>query len=140
MTADRQLRFDAAAFDRLFPFHLVLDRDLAITQAGPALVRIMPALAGSRTFGDHFSLRRPSNVAVDFEALARENQTIFLLAARQPPELVLKGQITALAGGDALAFLGTPWITNLDQLSRLGLTVADFAIHDSIADLLVLIQ
>jgi two-component system cell cycle sensor histidine kinase PleC len=44
------------------------------------------------------------------------------------------------AGSDTLAFLGSPWITSLDQLPRLGLTVSDFAIHDSIADFLFLIQ
>jgi signal transduction histidine kinase len=140
MTDDTPLRFDPAALDRLFPFHLIFDRDLRITRAGSALLRVMPALTPPTPFADHFMVRRPTTVAVAFEALGRENQTIFMLAAHAPSELVLKGQMAMLAGGDALAFLGTPWITNLDQLTRLGLTVTDFAIHDSVSDLLVLIQ
>ncbi len=134
------MQIDSASFDRLFPFHLVLDRSLMITRAGPALRRIMPTLAPPSPFGDHFTIRRPSSVAVTFDALGRENQMVFMLDAREPPELVLKGQMVALGDGRTLAFLGTPWITSLDQLTALGVTVSDFAVHDSIPDYLVLIQ
>jgi len=140
MTDREPLRFDAAAFERLFPFYVVLDRDLTITRIGPVLARIMPDLVPPTPLSRHFEMRRPSIVASEFDALSAATQTIFLLAARQPAELVLKGQMAPLAGGEELAFLGSPWITSLDQLPRLGLTVADFAIHDSINDFLVLIQ
>jgi len=140
MSEREPLRFDAAAFERLFPFYLVLDRNLTITRVGPVLARIMPALVSPAPLGHHFEVRRPAIVTVGFESLAAETRTIFLLGAKRPAELVLKGQIAPLAGGDELAFLGSPWITSLDQLPRLGLTVADFAIHDSINDFLVLIQ
>jgi signal transduction histidine kinase len=139
MRAKGLLRFDPPAFDRLFPFHLVVDRGLAVTRVGPVLSRIMPALAPPTAFTEHFTIRRPS-VELEFDALGREGHTIFLLAAHQPQELVLKGQMVLQSDGDALAFLGTPWITSLDQLPRFGLTISDFAIHDSIADFLVLIQ
>jgi signal transduction histidine kinase len=128
---------DAAALHRLFPFHLVLDRALQVRQAGPVLRRILPALAAPVRFPDHFAVRRPA-LALDFESLA-ESSAIFLIEARARPELVLKGQILP-CDADALVFVGSPWVTDLVALSRLGLTVSDFAIHDSIADFLVLIQ
>ena len=51
-----------------------------------------------------------------------------------------KGQMVYLEAADAFGFFGSPWITRLDQLERLSLTVSDFAIHDSVTDFLVLIH
>jgi signal transduction histidine kinase len=129
---------DAAALHRLFPFHIVLDRALQVRQAGPVLRRVLPALASPVSFPDHFTVRRPA-LALNFDSLAEATPTIFLIEARARPELVLKGQFVPCDGG-GLAFVGSPWVTDLLALSRLGLTVSDFAIHDSIADFLVLIQ
>jgi signal transduction histidine kinase len=135
---------DAATFDRLFPFHLAIDRRLRITRAGPVLRRVVPSLTIGAPLPEHFTVRRPA-ILLDFEALRRETETIFLLAAHAPADLVLKGQIVPMSGSktgaeEELGFLGTPWITSLDALPRLGLTVSDFALHDAIADFLVLVQ
>jgi signal transduction histidine kinase len=129
---------DAATFDRLFPFHLAIDRRLRIARAGPVLRRVVPSLTIGAPLPEHFAVRRPA-ILLDFEALRRETETIFLLAAHALPDLVLKGQIVPMAE-DRLGFLGTPWITSLDALPRLGLTVSDFALHDAVADFLVLVQ
>jgi signal transduction histidine kinase len=140
MTDRAPIRFEPAAFDRLFPFHLILDRRLAIIRVGPMLRRVMPDLVPPAALTEHFALRRPSLVSVDFDTFRGETETIFLLAAHHPAELVLRGQMAPLAEGESLAFLGSPWVTTLDQLSSLALTVSDFAIHDPTADLLFLIQ
>ena len=139
-TASRDYHFDTRTFDRLFPFHLVIERHLAVTRVGPVLRRILPDLELPAPFDAHFVVRRPDTLELSFAALAAEPERIYLIAARTASELVLKGQIVPLEGSEALAFLGSPWITNFDQLGRLGLTASDFAAHDSITDLLVLIQ
>jgi signal transduction histidine kinase len=140
MTAPESLSFEQPRFDRLFPFHLVVDRNLTVQRAGPVLARIMADLVPPTPFQAHFTVRRPSLLALDFESLAAESDTIFLLDARAPAGLVLKGQMMPLSGGQALAFLGSPWIISLDQLREFSLTVSDFAVHESIADFLVLLQ
>jgi signal transduction histidine kinase len=132
-------QLDAEIADRLFPFHLVIDRQLTVRHAGPVVRRIIPRLSPGARFTNHFTVRRPL-VPLEFDALARETETIVLLAAHDPAELTLKGQFFRLADGDTLAFFGSPWITSLDALQRLGLTVSDFAVHDSILDYLVVIQ
>ena len=133
------LGLDAEALGRLFPFHLVLDRQLAIRSAGAVLQRVLPALAPPAAFSDHFTLRRPQ-LALDFATLAAHTRTIFLLAARAAPDLILKGEMIPVHEGAALAFIGTPWITDLTALPRLKLTASDFPVHDSVSDFLVLIQ
>ncbi|EFK96018.1 hypothetical protein LDC_1963, partial [sediment metagenome] len=37
-------------------------------------------------------------------------------------------------------FVGSPWLSHPDQLAKFGLNVGDFAIHDSLADLLMMAQ
>ena len=108
------------------------------SQAGFVLRRVLPALASRVNFTDHFAVRRPA-LALDFDSLAIAAPTIFLIEARARPELVLKGQIVP---GDesTMVFVGSPWVTDLQTLTRLGLTISDFAIHDSITDFLVHIQ
>jgi signal transduction histidine kinase len=138
--ARRDYRFDSSTFDRLFPFHLVIARDLRLTRSGPVLRRLLPDLVLPAPVFDHFAIRRPQLAHLDFESLAAEPERIYVVAALPPSELMLKGQMVPLEGGEALAFLGSPWITSLDQLGRLGLTASDFAVHDSLTDLLVLIQ
>jgi len=53
-------------------------------------------------------------------------------------ELVLRGELTG--DGELLWFLGSPWVTDLAELAPLGLTLADFAAHDPVTDLLLLVQ
>jgi signal transduction histidine kinase len=138
--ASRDYRFDTCTFDRLFPFHLVIERDLQLTRSGPVVRRLLPDLVLPTPFFGHFSIRRPLVMRLDFDSLLAEPERIYLISARPPSELALKGQMVPLEGSDALAFLASPWITDLDQLGRLGLTASDFAAQDSITDLLVLIQ
>src|SRR4051794_40365625 len=119
--ASRDYRFDTGTFDRLFPFHLVIERGLELTRTGPVLRRLLPDLVVPTPFFAHFAVRRPQITHLDFESLLSEPERIYLIAALPPSELVLKGQMVPLDGSDALAFLGSPWITGLDQLGRLGL-------------------
>jgi signal transduction histidine kinase len=58
--------------------------------------------------------------------------------------LQLRGQVIALAAAGAkpakLVFIGSPWVTNLGTISNLGLTLADFAVHDPIAEFALLLR
>jgi serine phosphatase RsbU (regulator of sigma subunit) len=53
--------------------------------------------------------------------------------------LKLKGQMLPL-GDDAIMFLGSPWITQLDELATHELQLSDFAVHDQVVDCMFLIQ
>jgi signal transduction histidine kinase len=136
---DATLSLDAAALDRVFPFHLALDRAVRVSRAGPVLRRLVPALAPGDAFAQHFALRRPG-IAAEFDALAQHEEAIFLIAAQHRPALVLRGQMIALAAQDLVLFLGSPLLTHLDAMVELGLTVRDFALHDPAADFLIMLQ
>jgi len=127
----------AAAFDRLFPFHLVLDRDCCLQQVGQALAGLLPADALGRPLEDLFEVKRPRLPRVDFPTLAARQQSLVFLRARHS-SLQLKGQVLAEAA--VLVFVGSPWVTELAELRPLGLHLQDFALHDPVSDYLVLLQ
>jgi signal transduction histidine kinase len=128
----------AEEFARVFPFHLAFGPDLRIVQVGAALGRVYPRVGCGEHLGEHFRIKRPC-VAATFEAICRHSRALFIL---QPLAggLILKGQMLPIADARLVAFLCSPWITNMEQLSGAGLSLADFAVHDLIADLLLLLQ
>ncbi len=125
------------AFDHLFPFHLVWNRALEIVQAGNTLRRLYPTMVG-RTLGQVFTVRRPA-ITLSYEALCDHCNTVVLLEAIENG-MHLKGQLLLIADDDALAFLGSPWITEISAIAPLTLSLTDFALHDPISDYLLLLQ
>ena len=126
-------------FGAAFPFHLVLDRAARVLQVGASLGRALPTLARGDEFSAHFQIKSPA-VSPTTEAILEARGELFQLQARDRETLVLRAQVVPLAAHDAVAFLGSPWVTDLHALLWLGLSLADFALHDPVCDYLLLLQ
>jgi PAS domain S-box-containing protein len=121
----------------LFPFHLVFDSSLSISQVGPVLARICANISVGKRLPDHFRLLRP--------ALPWSEQTInrrggLFILEHIETRLSLRGEIRRLPTQGAYLFIGTPWITDLAELQRRGLSISDFPAHEPISDYLFLLQ
>lgn len=157
------------AFGLAFPFHLVLNQQLKIIQAGHALQRLYPQVLG-KFLGEIFHVRRPV-LALTFDALYTHQTSIFLLEARQN-QMCLKGQMLPIEDEEkqpdeagvgfgavtshrvplaqfkqrsahratVITFLCSPWITDIVDIEPFGLSLSDFAIHDPVSDYLLLLQ
>ncbi|WP_413172277.1 response regulator [Anabaena azotica] len=134
-------------FAALFPFHLVIDRDMKILQAGGVLQRILePVVIVDSYLEEHFCITRP-NCPVSFAAISQQvrspkagvSPSLFLLQSHHK-EMQLKGQMVYLEASDHLLFLGSPWITDIGDLKKLDLKLDDFPLYDSVADYLFLLQ
>jgi signal transduction histidine kinase len=121
-----------------FPFHFGIDRDLRFQQATPRLGELCPEAREGGLFTDAFRIERPS-IELTFDAIKARSELVFMLRSRSR-ELALRGQILHEPGPDLLLFLGSPWVTDLQQLGALDLTLADFPAHAAHGDLLMLIQ
>jgi signal transduction histidine kinase/CheY-like chemotaxis protein len=123
---------------KLFPFHLAFGRDLRVVAAGPALVKVAGAPLVGEFLPDVVQPKRPL-LAQTFAAWegARERLVIADLLSKR---LLLRGQVVDLEEGQTLALLCSPWLTELAELERLGLTFQDFPLHDPINDYLLLLQ
>ncbi|MBN3910278.1 MAG: response regulator [Nostoc sp. NMS1] len=135
----RQFSLSADQFAALFPFHLVIDREMKIVQAGEVLQRILePINILNSSLEEHFRINRP-NCLVSFEAICQQTRSLFLLQSHHK-EMQLKGQIVYLEDGNHLVFLGSPWITDITALKKLELSINDFPLYDSVSDYLFLLQ
>lgn len=123
--------------DRTFPFHVVFDRDGRVLQVGPVLARLCPKLAGG-AIADTLQIVRPEPMPFELDRILLHPRTVFVIQLLDG-SLKLKGQMLPLDGG-TIMFLGSPWITQLNDLGTLGLQLGDFAVHDQVVDCMFLIQ
>jgi PAS domain S-box-containing protein len=127
-------------FGALFPFHLVIDRDLRLCSIGDSLSRLLRENRPD-VLGATIRVVRPRS-ATSFEALAENLAQLFILVASLPggSELRLRGQMMLIEGGERIIFVGSPWLESAARLKEFGLTLRDFALHDATADLIHLLQ
>jgi PAS domain S-box-containing protein len=125
-------------FKAAFPFHLAVDRGLRVVQMGEALGRTCGEIGLGDELGAHFTLRRP-DIAFEFEAMRGNVRFLFILESRAR-RMTLRGQMVYVEEKDALLFLCSPWVTTAEELRELGLGLNDFALHDPVGDLLMVIQ
>jgi class 3 adenylate cyclase len=126
-----------AQLSKLHPFHLVIDSDMFIVQAGTALRKIIPTLIGKK-FYHHFELRRP-RLKLSFDDIREAKDAAFLVACKNM-QIDLKGQVLLDEHRKLLFFVGAPVIENSGLLRRHHLTLSDFPMADSSIDILMLQQ
>jgi signal transduction histidine kinase len=125
-------------FSTLFPFHLLINRDLIVTQVGPILNRVFPyILTENSRLQEHFRIRQP-DVVMKFDAIRSHPTEIFLLSSRHNG-VKLKGQMVNI-DRDTLLFLGSPVIRDVTKIDRLGLKLDDFLTHDPTNHLLLRLE
>ena len=125
-----------------FPFHLVFDADLRIVRVGRGIERICPQAVPGVELMEVARVVRPKGLKDHAAILARSSQLFVLQLVHNG--LQLRGQVLQLpesvAHAGCLAFVGSPWVTDLKTLEGLGLTLADFAIHDPVTEFVLLLQ
>ena len=129
----------AGLLDAAFPFHLVLDGELRIRQAGRSLRRLFPDLADGTPLATLFEVAVP-RVPAGFAAYAALPRELFLLQGRADAGLTLRGQMLHDDAAGVLIFAGSPWVNDTSAFAGLGLTLGDLAVSDPAVDYAVLLQ
>ena len=114
------------ALDTIFPFYLVLDRDLQIIHVGNGLHRLVPQFEADRPLLDFFTVKAPL-LDLTFEQIAANVDLPFVLHSHING-LVLQGQMVFSQRRDTLYFFGSPWLEDPAAATDLGLSAADFAL------------
>ncbi|MEL7296821.1 MAG: EAL domain-containing protein [Pseudomonadota bacterium] len=114
---------------QLFPFHVRLDQQLRIMDAGVSARKLLPNLVVGRPFTDYAKLISP-RIKLDRSKLLRHLQTTFLVELNDSA-IRLRGQLYLSDGDQALWFLCSPWLEDPQQLAVHGLKETDFAPHES---------
>ncbi|XP_073670518.1 guanylate cyclase soluble subunit beta-1 isoform X3 [Paramisgurnus dabryanus] len=152
----QETRISPYTFCKAFPFHLMFDKDLMLTQCGNAIFRVLPQLQpGICNLSSVFSLVRP-HIDFSFHGILSHINTVFVLRSKEgllnvetaenEDELTgteisclrLKGQMISLPETENILFLCSPSVMNLDDLTRRGLYLSDIPLHDATRDLVLL--
>jgi PAS domain S-box-containing protein len=121
-----------------FPFHFAFDPTFTLCQIGSSLALLCPGITEGSSLFEYFKLERPILLA-DFESIIKQDNQLFVLQAINL-DVKLRGQMIYIPEANTMLFLGSPWLTEPEQIGRLGLTLSHFALHDASIDLLQFMQ
>ncbi|ENN82069.1 hypothetical protein YQE_01553, partial [Dendroctonus ponderosae] len=126
-------KVSASTFCRVFPFHIIFDRNLQIVQTGSTVARVIPKVIEDECLvTDILDPIRP-HLELTFENILSHINTIYVLKTKHgvmqvdaPPEyrfLRLKGQML--------------YVSERDLVVR-GLYISDIPLHDATRDLVLM--
>ncbi len=132
------LNISTEVFDTVFPFHVAFDANLMFRHWGRVIKRICPQVETGRELSELFEIRTPVGVKTFADIASHLNQ-LFVLKDRHS-ELLLRGQMVFSRKKDLLVFLCSPWLSDPGAISKHGLSINDFALHDPVVDLMHVLQ
>ena len=139
--ADLVFSFDEKKFNKLFPFYLLIDKDSNIISCGKSIRKLFtPKKYGN--FFHCFRLIRPKLGPSEFESVSDLDKLVdqlVIISHYNFPDIAIRGQFEEF-GHEVYLFVGTPWFDSVEKMGEKNLILNDFAIHDSVIDLLHIIQ
>ncbi|XP_055681218.1 guanylate cyclase soluble subunit beta-1 [Lutzomyia longipalpis] len=133
-----------STFCRVFPFHIMFDRQMRIVQAGRSVSRVIPRVSEENCpLLEILEAVRP-HLDMTFENVLAHINTIYVLKTKQGAMLEherylrLKGQMLYIPESDLILFQCYPSVMNLDDLTKKGLFISDVPLHDATRDLVLL--
>jgi len=134
-----QLCLGKEKLEFLFPFYFQYDFNLKIFSAGKSLQKIIPDVVG-KNFNDLFSFKRPNLVEHDVRNISQLTNQVIILECSQCNGLLFRGQFMYYEETNSYLFFGSPWLTDVDDLKKHNLIINDFAIHNTIIDMMQIIK
>jgi len=129
---------DDAVMDDLFPFFILIQRNMKIVRVGPSITKLGLCKIGDSFFND-FTVERPRDTT-NFEEIIRQHSALFILEVHKKIGFKFRGQMYYDATNDQIFFLGSPLLKSFDDLKEMKLTLTDFALHDNINQFLFSMQ
>lgn len=136
MSEQQHILFQYSELSRFFPFYLLLHSDTTIESCGQTMTKLLPGIQPGALFSDDWTVIRPRVDPLMPDLLHFLIGKLVVIAHAHRPDLKFKGQFERLASSSMYCFVGTPWFNDTDQLQEYGLVLSDFAVHDTMIDLL----
>ena len=133
-----QFNFDVGSFNNIFPFYVLIDKNLNIKSVGKSIVKIIPELKENKCFTDSFQILRPhleNLIPQNFNQLLGR---LCVIVAKSNKTISLRGQFEIQE--DYFLFVGSPWFSSVEDMVEKQLTLHDFAFHDPLLDLLLILK
>ena len=130
--------FTEENFNKIFPFYILLDNNLVICAYGKSLSNVYPSLKKGEKLSQHFRSKRPFSQSITIEAIAENLNQLIILEHINNEESLMRGQFESM--DDMYVFLGSPWLTSIEDVKKRNLTIFDFANYDPQLDLLQILK
>lgn len=127
--------FNEEQFNRFFPFYLLLDQDLVVENCGKTMEKLFPGCKGNK-FELNFMLKRPVISELSFQSLKLLTHQVLVFDCLVKNKIMLRGQLEYLADANKIMLLLSPWFDSIETVLENDLKLNDFALHDSMIDLL----
>lgn len=118
---------------RLFPFHIVFDRECLVQQAGPSLQRIVGMEAGDH-MSQYFTITEPPSLSfAAFRPLYLNRKVAPFTIVHDYDDdyqLTLHGEMVWCKAKQVMCFACTPVLASLEEAKYLGIDIADFSLCD----------
>lgn len=121
-----------------FPFHIVLDKDLAIHQVGDGLRKLIPTIEPGKPFQD-FLVAHDSPTALSYDEIESNIKKTFHFISRTNSAVEIQGGFYSI-DDRYLLFLAEPVIKKTSDIAKLSLKYSDFARHSPVLDYIAAIQ
>jgi PAS domain S-box-containing protein len=131
---DFQFSFDVNSFNNIFPFYILIEKDLKIKSFGKSLKKILPELKENQIFNEVFSIERPNIENLTYQNFKETIDKLIVFNAIKDKSISIRGQINI--HNEYYLFIGTPWFYSMENVIEKKLTQHDFAIFDPLLDLL----
>jgi signal transduction histidine kinase len=138
MNTAHSFGLDAAGLHAASPFHCVIDQSDNVLQVGSSLAILLPELVNTGRLNGLMQVANPPGPTT-YKHLLQNTGRLVVFDLPQHNGLTIRAQ--AIPGpNNVLILVGTPWFTELEKIGACGLSMKDFAPHESVLDLLLLIQ
>ena len=127
--------FTESRFNRLFPFYILINRDLKVIAMGKSITKLLEKEKLNQ-FNHFFSIPRPLTPINSFEDLIALQNQLVVLESATAHKLLFRGQFEYLEESAEILFVGSPWFGSMEQVTEHNLLIDDFAKHDPLIDLL----
>lgn len=135
---DFTFQFSISDFDKIFPFYFLLDRQCTVMQMGSSLSKLLPEIKTGNSFNDLFYFKRPQVQQLNCDTVDQIMNQLIIIQSFGDASIYLKGQFEI--HHEYLLFIGSPWFSAVEEVTKNGLTLNDFAIHDPLMDLLHILK
>ena len=123
------LSFEKEQFNRIFPFHILINTKSEITSLGKSIAKLYPLKVGE-SFTECFTLKHPQIKTADFKSLKKLTNKGVLLTFNGSNPTILRGQFEYFEAQNQLLFIGTPSFNSMEEAMAQRLGQDDFAFHD----------
>ena len=138
ITQDRHADILYDKIDLLFPFYFTVDDALCVVEHGSSLAKVFPDMDG-KPLVDFFLFKQPRHVELSVAGILEWAAQVLVLESKTEHVFRYRGQVMS-APGNRLLFVGSPWITEVDDLKKNNLLITDYGLHDTTTDMMQVVK